>query len=272
MVNEFNALEEYANCIYECLKNITHDYLMAKDSEIRVMYATPSIAYAKWEEYFGNGSNIGPLITFYQSGIEVKDNETMGAWKYLPVVRDEGNYRLRAPVICNIKYTVTISALTETQADLITTQIMTMCPENRPYYTKLNGQFVLIKSSDPTNVGTVDAGENKDKVSQREITLEIERAYLNYDIKELNSGLIKFDPEDKPTETENYYIVKRLKNGAVVMNDGSIRLGKIIRNTSSGSDGFFNYNVIDDNNNVIETTTAGKVKLVMYALEGVKKK
>lgn len=272
MLNEYNSLEEYANCVLQCLKNITHDYLMAKDDEIMVMYATPPVAYAKWEEKFGNGGNIGPIITFYQSGIDVKDNETMGAWKYLPVRRSEGNYRLRAPVICSIKYTVTISALTETQADLIITQIMTATPENRPYYSKLNGQFVLIKSSEPTNIGSVDAGENKDKVSQREITLTIERAYLNYDIKELNAGLIQFDPNDKPTETENYYIVKRLKNGAVIMNDGSVRLGKIIRNTSNGGDGFFNYNVIDDNKNVVETTPAGKVKLVMYALEGVKKK
>lgn len=271
MTEEFNTFEEYAKCVLECLKISTHDYQMATDSEVKVIYATAPIAYAKEEEHFANGSNVGPLITFYQSGIEIDHGVQMGAWKYLPVRRNEGNYILRAPIICKIKYTVTINALTELQADLLCAQIMQTTPFHRPYYTKLNGQFVLIESSEPTNVSSVEVGENTDKISKRELTLTIDRAYLNYDIKELNAGIISPNKiNEEIEETEDYYIVKKLKNGAVMMNNGDILNGEIIKNTSNGSDGFYNYNVIDKNGKILETVQKGKVKLIMHSLEGVR--
>ena len=169
MTEEFNTLEEYAKCVYDYLKIVSHDYQMASNDSVRVVYATAPIAYAKEQEHFANGSNVGPLITFYQSGIEVDHSSQMGAWKFLPVQRKEGNYLLRAPIICQIKYTVTINALTELQADLLQAQIMQTSPFHRPYYTKLNGQFVLIESSDYTNVSSVEVGDNADKISKREM-------------------------------------------------------------------------------------------------------
>ena len=190
MTEEFNTLEEYANTIKESLENILHDYEMASDSKIKVLYATAPIAYAKEQEYFANGSNVGPLITFYQSGIEIKKEEQLGAFFMLPVQSKMGNYLLRAPLICNIKYNVTINALTELQADMICSQIMMATPFTRPYYTKLNGQFVLITSDEFTNSGSVEVGENKDKISKREMVLTIDRAYLNYDIQDLSAGTI----------------------------------------------------------------------------------
>ena len=183
MTEEFNTFEEYARCVFEYLKIVSHDYQMADNDSVRVAYATAPIAYAKEQEHFANGSNVGPLITFYQSGIEIDHGVQMGAWKYLPVQRKEGNYILRAPIICKIKYTVTINALTELQADMLQAQIMQTSPFHRPYYTKLNGQFVLIESSEPTNTSSVEVGENSDKIAKREIILTIDRAYLNYDIK-----------------------------------------------------------------------------------------
>lgn len=269
MEKEFNTLEEYASCIQDCLKNCTHDFLLAIDTPVTIIYATAPIAYAKEQEHFGNGSNIGPLITFYQSGIEVPPEETMGAWKRLPVQRSSGNYLLRAPVICRIKYTVTISALTEAQADMLCVQIMQACPKNRPYYSKLNGQFVCIESDEYTNVGSVDAGENKDKISKREITLTIKRAYLSYDIKELNVGMI-LHKEGVDESSEDAYEVAKLSNGATVMSDGTIKDGEIVKNTTNGSDGFYHYNIVDDDGNVIGVYEKGKVKLKMNVLEDVK--
>ena len=270
MTEEFNTFEEYANCIYEYLKIVSHDYQMASNDAVRVVYATAPIAYAKEQEHFANGSNVGPLITFYQSGIDIDHSVQMGAWKYLTVKRKEGNYRLRAPIICQIKYTVTINALTELQADMLQAQIMQTSPFHRPYYTKLNGQFVLIESSEPTNTSSVEVGENSDKISKREITLTIDRAYLNYDIKELNAGIIKYNADSKYEEKVGVYEKKVLANGAILMSDGSIKNGDVIKNTSNGADGFFNYNIVDDEGNVIDVIQKGKVKLSMYSFEGVK--
>lgn len=269
MTEEFNTLEEYANCIQECLKNSTHDFQLALDTPITVIYATAPIAYAKEQEYFGNGGNIGPLITFYQSGIEVPPEEAMGGWKILPVQRKSGNYLLRAPIICRIKYTVTISALTEAQADMLCVQIMQACPFNRPYYTKLNGQFVTIVSDEFTNVGSVDVGENKDKISKREMNLTIKRAYLNYDIKELNAGMIIPKLGVGNIETEAVEL-KRLANGAVLMSDGTVKDGEVIKNTTNGADGFYNYNIADKDGNIIDVIKKGKVKLEMNTLEDVR--
>ena len=203
MTEEFNTFEEYARCVYEYLKIVSHDYQQAFNDSVRVVYATAPVAYAKEQEHFANGSNVGPLITFYQSGIEVDHSVQMGAWKFLPVQRKEGNYLYRAPIICKIEYTTTINALTELQADMLQAQIMQTSPFHRPYYTKLNGQFVLIESSDPTNISSVEAGDNTDKISKREIKLTIDRAYLNYDIKELNAGFVKFKADTKDEEKEN---------------------------------------------------------------------
>lgn len=396
MVEEFYTLEEYAKCVKESLENILHDWQMAEDSRPLVVYATAPIAYAKAQERFANGSNVGPLIAFYQSGIEVDHNVQMGAWKVMPVIRKEGNYLYRAPVICKINYTVTIHALTEIQADNLQAQIMLATPFHRPYYTKFNGEFVLIESTEYSNLSSVDVGENKDKFSSRQITLTIDRAYLNYDIKELNAGVIKPKPKNVNTnkvfeertnengkiefvdkdgnisafkevedgvyineETKNKYaleknengnnvlveiepplkvfteaathtdqkkyidengdtyygdlfihmdngnyvniktkeefhlekdengnnvyvevpvsynkqemeIVNRLKNGAVVYKNGSIGDGIEVKNTSDNGYAPFNYNVLDENGNVVQVTQKGKVKIKMYSLEGVR--
>lgn len=192
MTEDFNTLEEYAKCIQKCLENVLHDYQMPDNSTPIVVYATAPVAFAKEQEHFANGGNVGPLITFYQSGIEIDRSCQMGAWKLLPVQRDTGNYLFKAPIICKIKYTVTINAINELEADFLQVQIMQATPFHRPYYTKFNGQFVLIESSDPRNLSSVEIGENKDKVTRRELTLTIDRAYLHYDIKELNAGTIVY--------------------------------------------------------------------------------
>ena len=265
---DYNILEEYARCVYEYLKIISHDYQMADNDKPRVIYATAPIAYAKEQEYFANGSNVGPLITFYQSGIEIDHSVQMGGWKYLNVQRKEGNYRMRAPIICSIKYTVTINALTELQADLLCAQILQTSPFHRPYYTKFNGQFVVIESSEPSNTSSVEVAEGSDKIARREITLTIQRAYLYYDIKELNAGSISYQFDSSYEPKEGVTEKQVLANGAVLMSDGSIKNGKITRN-SSNSGGFFNYNIVDENGNVIDTLKKGNIKLTCYSLEGV---
>ena len=233
----------------------------------------------------------------------------------------------KAPIICRINYTVTINALTELQADLLQVQLMQATPFHRPYYTKFNGQFVLIESTDFRNLGSVDVGENKDKITQREISLFIDRAYLYYDIKELNAGTISPNKNDSSSyeisnalqekienmldngekifdingeevvfdgsydgelfkerlfdingnkigiseeEVEGRKIVQRLKNGEVIYADGETS-GIITKNTSMNGYSPFNYNVLDENGKVIETTQKGKLKVTLYSLEGVKK-
>ena len=271
MTEDFITLEEYAKCVQKCLTNIIHDYQMAKDEQPIIMYANAPVAYAKTQEHFKNGSNVGPLITFYQSGIEIDKSQQMGGWKNIAVERQQGNYLYRAPIICSINYTVTINALTELQADMLQVQIMQATPFHRPYYDKLNGQFVLIESTDCRNLGTVDTGENKDKIVKREITLKIDRAYLNYDINELNAGTIYIN-DDNPEEslekiiTVNEIISNMLKNnekvfdinGEEIVNDNEY-LQKLINEGNR----FFDIN----GNKIVEKTIAINNKKIIEKLD-----
>ena len=274
MTEDFITLEEYAKCIQKCLENVLHDNQLAEDEQPKVIYANAPIAYAKEQEHFKNGSNVGPLITFYQSGIEIEKNQQMGGWKSVPVVRDEGNYLYRAPMICKINYTVTINALTELQADMLQVQIMQATPFHRPYYDKFNGQFVLIESTNFRNLSSVDVGENKDKLARREVTLTIDRAYINYNIKELNAGTISPNMDNSSSSAENpndgRYVIEKLKNGEVIYNDGTTS-GKETKNTSADGYAPYIYNVLDENDKIISVTQKGKVKVTVYSLEGVKK-
>jgi hypothetical protein len=265
MTNDFITLEEYALCIKECLENVLFDHQMADDEKPLVTYATSSIAYAKLQERFANGQNIGPLITFYQSGIDLIQEQQMGAWKWMTVARETGNYQMRAPVICSINYTVTISALTERQADMLQTQIMMATPFHRPYYIKLKGQYVLIQNTEVSNLSSVDVGDNKDRVSQRQIILKIDRAYLDYDYKELYAGTIS-----PSTEAFNYNdedVSKELKNGAKILKDNTTVVDGTVNKNTSNSFAPFIYNVLDEKGNVIQTTQKGKSKVTLYSLE-----
>ena len=95
--------------------------------------------------------------------------------------------------------------------------------------------------------------------------------FAKYDIKELNAGFIKFDADTNNETPEGVTEKVVLKNGAILMSDNSIKNGIEVKNTSNGADGFFNYNIVDDNGNVIDVIQKGKLKVSMYTLEGVKK-
>lgn len=186
MSEQNRELIEYAEVIKLALEKIVKDPTMAEDDKVIVMYATPQIAFAKYKEEIKNGSKSGPLVTFYLSACEIRTDCQMGGYHSLTLYRDEEDYLIRAPVICRLKYTVTINCIKEEQADILQTQVLLSTPMNRPYWSKINGQFVTVYSEDVQNLSSVDVGDQKDKFSRRQITLVIDRAYLQHPYKALN--------------------------------------------------------------------------------------
>ena len=89
---------------------------------------------------------------------------------------------MRAPIVAKLDYTVTLFCISESQGDLFTAQIMMGMPFNRPYATMLNGQWVTITASDPENLSSVEAGAETEKISKRQLKVTIDRAYLEYDM------------------------------------------------------------------------------------------
>lgn len=182
MTDEFNTFLEYATSVKNAIKNVTHDDNMAKDEKVQVLYGTTSMAFAKYKEKILNGEKNGPLITFYLSGCEIDKSAQMGGYKLLNRYFDKETYDLRAPVIVNLKYTVTINCIRESQADLLQSQLMLAMPFNRPYWSTLNGQFVTMVAEEPSNLSSVDVGNEKDKINRRQLIITIERAYIEYPI------------------------------------------------------------------------------------------
>lgn len=180
MTDEFITFEEYANAVKEAIEGMTHDNNMGDVDPIKVIYATPPAAFAKFKGEAVNGQRPGPLISFYLSNIEINPSEQLGGYARVWVGKE---YRYKAPIIAKLLYTVTINAVKESQADLIQSQLMMGMPFNRPYATMVNGQWATMEAKDCQNLTTVEMEPEGDKISKRQASIEIARAYFDYPIQ-----------------------------------------------------------------------------------------
>lgn len=180
MEDKFSTFEEYALTVKKALESITHDYNMGEGNDaVQIIYATPPVAFARYSQETENGQKPGPLISFYLSNIEINPEEQLGGYKELLI---DKTYRFRAPIIAKLSYKVTINAIKESQGDLLQMQIVMGMPFNRPYATKLNGQWVTMEAKDFENESSIEIETDKDKITTRTGTIEIARAYFDYPI------------------------------------------------------------------------------------------
>lgn len=175
----FKTFEEYSGVVKEALKSILHDSKMGTEDKIDVIYATGPLAFSKYLHKVTNGQNPGPTASFYLSGIDIDPSQQLLGFTKVTL---ENKYIMRAPIVAKLDYTVTLFCISESQGDLFTAQIMMGMPFNRPYATMLNGQWVTITASDPENLSSVEAGAETEKISKRQLKVTIDRAYLEYDM------------------------------------------------------------------------------------------
>lgn len=180
MYNEVKEFEDYALTVKQALESVLHDYDMGDEDKVNVIYATPPTAFAKFSQRTINGQDPGPLVSFYLSNIEINNSEQLGAYQILTI---DGTYRMRAPIIAKLSYKVTINAIKESQGDLLQSQIVMAMPFNRPYATKMNGQWVTMEAIDFENESSIEIESDKDKTSTRTGTIVIHRAYFDYPIQ-----------------------------------------------------------------------------------------
>lgn len=179
MDNQFIVFEEYAKVVKQMLENVCRDDSMNVGNDaVQVVYATPPAAFSKWSIMTENGEKPGPLISFYLEGIDVEASEALNGWSKISI--DGGKTFTRAPVVAHLRYKVTINAIKESQADLLQSQIMLASPFQHPYATKLNGQWVTMVSNSFANEASIELETDTDRVSKRTLSLEIQRAYIDY--------------------------------------------------------------------------------------------
>jgi hypothetical protein len=181
MQDQFIVFEEYAKTVKIALENILHDYNMGDKDKVQVIYATPPVAFASFSQNTVNGEDPGPLVSFYLKGIEIDAEDQLGGFTSILLQK---RYNYKAPIVAKLQYEVTINAIKESQADLLQAQIMMAMPFNRPYATKLNGQWVTMEAKDFENASTIEIETDKDKTSKRTLRIEIPRAYFDYPIQE----------------------------------------------------------------------------------------
>lgn len=203
MKDEFVTFEEYALVVKQAIENVTHDYNMGSGEDAtKVIYATPPVAFARYSQETINGQSPGPLISFYLEGIEINPESQLGGFKSILL---EKKYKIRSPIIARLKYKVTINAIKESQADLLQAQLVMAMPFNRPYATMLNGQWVTLEAKDFENSSSIEIESDKDKISTRTGSIEIDRAYFEYPVQ-INERFIKsinsriFSIEEKKNE------------------------------------------------------------------------
>lgn len=188
MKDEFVTFEEYALSVKQAIENITHDYNMGSEQDVvKVIYATPPVAFARYSQETVNGQDPGPLISFYLEGIEINPESQLGGFKSILL---DKTYKIKAPIVAKLKYKVTINAIKESQADLLQAQLVMAMPFNRPYATKLNGQWVTMEAKDFENSSSIEIETDKDKLSTRTGSIEIDRAYFEYPVQ-INERFIK---------------------------------------------------------------------------------
>ena len=187
MVDEFSTFEDYALVLKKSLEKICHDDNMADVDKIQIIYADPPVAFAKFKQITQNGQKPGPLVSFNLESLEINNDEQLGGWKSF--VNSAGTI-VKAPVVAKLKYKVTINAIKESQADLISSQIMLAMPFNRPYATMLDGQWVTM-TAEGFNIETnLEINDGEDKIVKRSCEIEIPRAYFNHPIQ-VNNNYIK---------------------------------------------------------------------------------
>lgn len=190
-IKEFDLFVEYGRMIKRFLQSNVYLTRFPEDQNVQVVYAAPPIAFAKYIVPVINGSNLNPTVSFNISGMEYAQNENLlGFVKETKRVNGK-QQKMYAPLVYKLTYKATIMVANEFDADIIQYQIVSSAPFNRPYATKIDGQWATLYVAGMYNDTSIDVGEGKDKVIRRSVDLVIPRAYLPMGYPEINNKQIE---------------------------------------------------------------------------------
>jgi hypothetical protein len=181
-----DIFKNYTEVVEQGLKDILSDYNIGKDDGPYVAYGKTPAAFAKFLENIRNGKKVGPLITYTLSSVNINHNQQMLGFGSLRV--ESGGYIIqRPPLIATLDYTIEINALTEEEANIFSIELLMKAPFARPYATMRDGQWVTFTIEEPNGKSEV---ENEDMVFKKTLKLNIQRAYLDYTMKEIKDRII----------------------------------------------------------------------------------
>lgn len=190
-IREFDLFVEYGRMIKKFLLKSVYLTRFPEDQNIQIVYAAPPIAFAKFIVPVINGANLNPTVSFNMTGMEYGQTENLNGFiKEVRYVQGK-QQKTYAPLVYKLSYKATIMVANEFDADNIQYQIVSSAPFNRPYATKIDGQWATLYVAGMYNDTSIDVGEAKDKVIRRSVDLVIPRAYLPMGFPEINDKQIE---------------------------------------------------------------------------------
>lgn len=185
-MNEYkiNLFRDYSEIVLRFLKETLIEKNAEGKDEGIVGYATPQLAYVKYLYEIKNGSVNFPLFSFYLKNIELTQNQQMGRFSSIKTYEGKNCIDMISPLIYSLYYEVHIGVNLESQGDYYQAKLLLAAPQNRNYWAMLEGQYVCLETSNPQNLTTIETPDSTEKISRRSVDLKINRAYLNYPVKE----------------------------------------------------------------------------------------
>ena len=161
---------------------------------VKVIYATPSSAFAKYVIPTVNGLTQLPILNFHLSSEETLDEISGNAISKFSTysIDDDGNatkISFNHPLLKKLNYSCNIYATTMSDCDYLLTLLECNCNKYRPFSTKVNGrpaQFYL----DNVETGTPVEYEGK-KIISSTFTVSVPRAIIMPTEIETDVGVIK---------------------------------------------------------------------------------
>lgn len=186
---QYSLFEEYSLGIKRGLEKTVCLEHNREEDKVDVVYATPPLAFAKYLHSLKNGTQPGPNVNFYLESIEYGQNENLLGFNKSMI----GGAYVKPPQVYKLTYKAFIFCNNETDGDILLSQILMNMPFNRPYVFKVNNQWATVYANNPANETVVEAGDGKDKVSRRSVSITVHRAYLDYPIVEIRRFIKEFN-------------------------------------------------------------------------------
>jgi hypothetical protein len=189
----FKLFKDYAQGIIKGIEQICFLDRMSAEDSLKITYATPDLAMAKYISNIQNGQDPGPGISIYLSNIELAKEQTMNGYGTLNIADGARYVAMRSPQICTLVFKSTIICNNETEGDLLQAQLIMGMPFNHNYYFMVDGQYACCYTENPENASSIEPGNSTDKINRRTCDIRVPRAYLEYPLYEIKSYIKEFN-------------------------------------------------------------------------------
>lgn len=175
---EYFLFRNYSVAVRDWLRRTVYLSSYPIDNNVTVAFMTPERAFTRFIFPTLNGNTTTPNVSFHLSGMEYVPENSLGFVKDFVGPENDKFKVLDPPLVYRLTYSVTIYTRSAPEMDVLLYQILSKTSLNKKATLFVDGQWVEIHSSDPTNDTTLEPAERQDVIHRWGLELTIPRAYL----------------------------------------------------------------------------------------------